>query len=276
MEVQGRTRPRWTRGQILTVALALVPFAAAIGFRTAERAPPHVEEAVKRPSLAFDQYFVDLGEIYNLPRAEAFFRFRNQGPSPARITKLEPSCGCLKPRLGRREYAPGEICEFSMSVLTTHQSPGPHEYELAITYEDPQPRTVTVSFKLNLRQSVRVDPSQLIFIQDGSKETQEKVIVTDMRQHPFHILGATCESPLVTAQVNDAVEVPEGGRDIPVLITVAAKVPSEGVDTAVILRTDDRVYPRIPIPLLIRDIHTKKIVPVSHHNLGATPREAGH
>jgi Protein of unknown function (DUF1573) len=269
MDGQGRLRPRWTFGQIVLLALAAVPFAASIGFRAVDRTPPPVKDTTKRPSLVFDQYFVDLTEIYNSPRAEAYFRFRNAGQHPARILSIEPSCGCLKPRLAKRDYAPGEVCEFSMSVFTTHQTAGLHEYTLTIGYQDPEPHTVTIGFKVVLRQDVKLDPSQLIFIQSGTEATEEKVVVTDMRPHPFRVTGATCQSPLVKTKVGEPVACTEGGRDTSVWITVAANVPPAGVDTAVYLTTDDPLYPRIPIPLLIRDFHVKKIEPVRQPAAGS-------
>ena len=45
----------------------------------------------------------------------------------------------MNTRIEMREYQPGEICEFTMNVLTTREKPGSHEYELRIDYEDPRP-----------------------------------------------------------------------------------------------------------------------------------------
>ncbi len=115
----------------------------------------------------FDQYLVNLGEIHNSARAEAHFRFKNCGSFPVRITNVVPSCKCLAPRIEKRAYAPGEISDFTLGVLTTHQTPGPHEYLLTLEYEDPQPRVVTVTFKLIIRREVTLSPSQLIVYQNG-------------------------------------------------------------------------------------------------------------
>src|SRR5262249_6932104 len=134
-----------SRSVVLT-ALAALPFAASLGFNAVSRAPQTPEHAGARPALVFDQYLVDLRTVRNMPRATAVYRFKNCGQSSARITKLTPSCGCLDPKLEKRIYRPGEIGEFALAVLTTHQEPGPHDYDVKIEYEDPEPRTATVAF----------------------------------------------------------------------------------------------------------------------------------
>ena len=59
-------------------------------------------------------------------------------------------------------------------MLTTHQTPGQHEYLVTIDYEDPQPRSVTVTFKLIIRREVTLSPGQLIIYQNGHTDTEQK------------------------------------------------------------------------------------------------------
>ncbi len=161
-------------GRLLLVAVASLPFLASIGFCSIERKPHPLCDSVEHPALVFDQYLVNLGEIHNTARVDAHFRFKNCGSFPVRITNVTPSCKCLAPRIEKRSYAPGEISDFTLGVLTTHQTPGPHEYQVTLEYEDPQPRVVTVTFKLVIRREVTLSPSQLIVLskrpqRDGAK-----------------------------------------------------------------------------------------------------------
>jgi hypothetical protein len=64
---------------------------------------------------------------------------------------------------------------------------------------------------------------------------------------------------LIKFHVGPPVDDPDGGRETTVIITVAAQVPTNGVQTAVMLSTDDPRYPRIPIPVWIRDMHASII-----------------
>ena len=261
---------RWTGGRAVLIAVAALPFAAALGFRCVPHTPQQAADSPSRPALVFDQYFVNLSEMHNTARVEALFHFKNCGKSPARITNLEPSCGCLNPKLEKRAYLPGEDCEFSLNVLTTRERPGPHDYELKIDYEDPEPRSVTVAFKIVVRREVTVRPSQLLFYQNGSQEAQRTILVTDMRPKPFRVTGATCKSPSVKVSLGQPIDDPDGGRETAVVITVAAQVPAKGEQATVFLSTDDPRYPRIPIPVWIRDIRMSTIQPAS----GARPAAA--
>jgi hypothetical protein len=244
-------------GRLFLIAVASLPFLASLGFCSIERKPRALCDSIDHPALVFDQYLVNLGEIHNSARAEAHFRFKNCGSFPVRITNVTPSCKCLAPRIEKRSYAPGEISDFALGVLTTHQTPGPHDYEVTLQYEDPQPRTVTVTFKLIIRREVTLSPSQLIVYQNGQSETEQKVVLTDMRPKPFRVTSATCRSPLVKVELQKPVDDPEGGRETTVVIRVAAQVPLGGEDCSVILATDDPHYPHIPVPLRIRDAHAK-------------------
>jgi len=250
---------RWPYRRIALVAAAALPFAASFGFCSVQRTPRTPVAAAERPALVFDQYFVNLSDLHNAARVEAWFHFKNCGKAPARITNLEPSCGCLNPKVEKRTYLPGENCEFSLGVLTTREKAGPHDYTLTIDYEDPKPRAVTVAFKVVVRREVTVRPSQLLFYQNGSDEAKRSIVITDMRPTPFHVTGATCKSLLVKFRVGPPIDDPDAGRETTIYITVAAQVPKEGVQTAVVLSTDDPRYPRIPIPIWIRDMRASTI-----------------
>ncbi len=248
---------RLTIGRLLLIAAAALPFAASLGFCSMERKPNPLRDSVERPAVVFDQYLVNLGEIHNTARAEAKFRFKNCGSFPVRITNVTPSCNCLSPKIEKRAYAPGEISDFTLAVLTTHQTPGQHEYLVTIDYEDPQPRSVTVTFKLIIRREVTLSPGQLIIYQNGHTDTEQKILLTDMRPKPFHVTSAYCRSKLVKVELGKTVDDPEGGRETTVVVRVAAQVPAAGEDCSVYITTDDPHYPKIPVPLRIRDVMAK-------------------
>ncbi len=265
---------RLTIGRLVLIGAAALPFAASLGFCSMERKPNPLRDSVERPAVVFDQYLVNLGEIHNTARAEAKFRFKNCGSFPVRITNVTPSCNCLSPKIEKRAYAPGEISEFTLGVLTTHQTPGQHEYLVTIDYEDPQPRSVTVTFKLTIRREVTLSPGQLIIYQNGHTETEQKVQLTDMRPKPFHVTSAYCRSKLVKVELGKTVDDPEGGRETTVIVRVAAQVPAAGEDCSVYITTDDPHYPKIPVPLRIRDVTAKVTPPAESETHAALPRAA--
>jgi hypothetical protein len=262
---------RWPLGWIALVAAAALPFLASLGFCSVSRTPRKSTGVVDRPSLIFDQYFVNLSELHNAARVEAWYHFKNTGKTPARITNLDPSCGCLNPKVEKREYLPGEECEFSLGVLMTREKPGPHDYFLRIDYQDPKPRSVTVAFKVVVRREVTVRPSQLMFFQSGTEGAPtQSILISDMRPTPFRVTGATCKSPLVKFQIGPATDDPDAGRETTVFITVEGQVPQQGVKTAVILSTDDPHYLKIPIPIWISNMHSSSIQRTSATAVGTS------
>jgi hypothetical protein len=264
---------RLTIGRLLLIGAAALPFVASLGFCSMERKPNPLRDSVERPAMVFDQYLVNLGELHNTATAEAKFRFKNCGNFPMRITKVTPSCSCLAPKIEKRAYAPGEISDFTLAVLTTHQTPGQHEYLVTIDYEDPQPRSVTVTFKLTVRREVTLSPGQLIIYQNGHTEAEQKVLLTDMRPKPFRVTKAYCRSKLVKVELGKTVDDPEGGRETSIIIRVAAQMPAAGEDTSVYITTDDPHYPKIPVPLRIRDV-TAKTPPAESETHAALPGSA--
>jgi hypothetical protein len=257
--------------QIALVAAAALPFLASLGFCSVQRTPRKPTGTVDRPALVFDQYFVNLSDLHNTARVEALYHFKNTAKTPVRITNLEPSCGCLNPKVEKREYLPGEECDFSLGVLMTREKPGPHDYFLRIDYQDPKPRSVTVAFKVVVRQEVTVRPQALMFFQSGTEGAPaQTIVVSDMRPKPLRVTGGTCESRLVKFQVGPATDDPDAGRETIVYVSVEGQVPKTGVKTAVILSTDDPHYPKIPILIWISDMHGSSIQKTSATSVGTS------
>ena len=137
----------WTR--LFLYVLAAFPFLISIVFHASGQTAQTPQSTSVPPSLAFDQYLVNLGPVPVPPRpiVLAHFPFMNRGTQPAVITELIPSCGCLNPQLEKRSYEPGESGEFLLRVVTTREEPGPKEYSVRVLYQDPQPLEVELTFK---------------------------------------------------------------------------------------------------------------------------------
>ena len=101
---------------------AVLPFVSAVAVQATGSKVRPISDAAPRDPLAFEQYLVNLGSPP--PRAEyaGRFAFRNVGSKPLVIQKLEPSCGCLNPRLEKKEFAPGEQGEFYLRVRAANDA----------------------------------------------------------------------------------------------------------------------------------------------------------
>ena len=242
------------RTAILSTA-ALLPFLLSLVFHAIGPAAAETAGGPDRPALTFNQYLVNFGDRPVEPQQFVFarFGFKNNSDRTAVITELKPSCGCLNPRLDKRTYQPGQTGEFFLRVQTANEQPGPKEYFLKLLYEDPQPREATLTLKVVLpEQKVVIEPKALMFYQLGSEPTTREITVTDYRARPLNVIGVESSSELVTAKL-DAVDCDaQGNRRLRVSITVAGQVPSGRHRALVTILSDDPVYDKLQVPLLVQ------------------------
>jgi hypothetical protein len=231
------------------------PFLLACGAYFAGPAPRGMARPAPLPALAFEQYQVDFREVKPSERVSAYFAFKNCGEHPVQVTGLVPSCGCLQPYLRKRQYQPGEVGEFLLSVQTANQTPGPKDYRVTVKYEDPLPREQEVVFKVVLPSNqVIVRPPSLAFYQLGNEAIEQEIVVTDLRSRPFEVLGVRCSSDVAKVELlphEGAAGSIGGGQKYKLKVTVDAKIPHGRHHALVSIFTDDEKYPELRVPLRI-------------------------
>lgn len=237
---------------------ALLPFGTSLLVHAAGVTAQPLRETVSRGGLAFEQYLVNLGSPP--PRAEyaARFAFQNTGSQPLKIRELVPSCGCLNPRLEKREFAPGEIGEFYLRVRAANERPGLHEYTCKIGYDDGQPREAEVRFKITLPdERVEIRPRALAIYQFNSELTTREITITDFRAAPedrplsrLEIVEATCSLPWVAVSVGEA-HIDELGLRRQAVVVTMTNVPAGTHHGAVTVKTNIPEYSELRVPLRV-------------------------
>ncbi|HUG17660.1 MAG TPA: DUF1573 domain-containing protein [Planctomycetaceae bacterium] len=205
--------------------------------------------------LVFSQYMVNEGVPEVQPYYYARFSFKNVSNETVTITELRPSCGCLNPKLEQRVYKPGEGGEFHLRVDPTKEKPGPHEYFVDVHYEDPQPRSARLTYKLTLlERKIEVAPKALVFYQlsDSGESTSQKVVISDYRSRHFEVLGVESTSPLATAELVSTELDEAENQHVTLDVTVTGSVPPGTSRALINLRTDDEIFKVIQVPILIR------------------------
>lgn len=255
MDASTRWWPRalWVAA-LLPFALSLVVHAAGV------KARPVVSDT-SRDSLAFEQYLVNLGSPP--PRSEylARFAFRNVGAQPLKILELKPSCGCLNPRLERKEFAPGEGGEFFLRVRAANEKPGPHEYTCQVVYDDGQPREAEVRFKISLpEERVEIRPRSLIVYQFNNQPTTREITIADFRAAPedrplarLEVVEATCTLTWVDVAIGEAQFDEIGQRQQKVVVTIT-DVPPGIHDGTIVVRTNLSEYAELRVPLRVEGL----------------------
>lgn len=249
--------PRWMRSALC--AAALVPFAGALASTSLPMRPAPVAAGTSTNALAFEQYQVNLGPIPPMPEVMARYTFKNVGQHPIHITELQPSCGCLNPRIEKRDYAPGETGSFHLRVQTASQNTGPQDFAVKLKYEVrpegaaavEQP-PVELAFKMILpEKQVSIRPRALAFYQLGTEPTTQEVAIVDDRGRGLQIVEVKASTPLLEAEVARS-ETREKLTEHTLKVTVAGTVPPGRMRALINVRTNDPTYKLLQIPIIIQ------------------------
>lgn len=234
----------------LCAPLLLSLTAVAVG-----RQPQEISDLPQLPALVFDQYLVDFHEVPPMEEVVARFAFRNVGNETVEIKKLIPSCGCLQPDVKKKTYEPQEAGQFFLRVQTPNQDPGQKEYRVKVQYEDPLPRERDLVFKVVLPQNQVLVRPKVLSIYHGSEasESIEELVITDLRTRPLEILGVSCTSQYVKAEVLPTDYNIAGPQRHRIKIMVQGAIPSGRHHSVVVISTDDpnQQYRELRVPLML-------------------------
>lgn len=208
------------------------------------------------PPLAFRQYAVNLHEVAPVATLTAPFAFWNRGDQSLTITRLEPSCGCLTPRLlgNRSEYGPGGQGLFEVQVETAREPAGPHTYSIRVHYTvDEQPHEELVTFRCEIpERNVTVTPPELYFYQLSDTPLASRIQVEDHRGKQLRIVEATSRSPYLTLEVGQQEQSGGGHFSTPIQVGVKPGLPPGSNHTIIAIKTDDPDFPLIRVPVFLQ------------------------
>ncbi|MFO1006550.1 MAG: DUF1573 domain-containing protein [Planctomycetaceae bacterium] len=269
----GSTAPasRWSASALCVLVLLVPAVASFFHSMTASRTQAAVV-GPERPALAFDQYMVDFGEAQPRPIHEAQFYFRNRSSRPVKITAVNPSCGCLTPRIvgfnaqrrhvERKEFAPGEYGVLAMGIRPAKEQPGEKSYTVVVDYDDGQKRSETLEFRITLpKKKLTVEPNELYFYQMTGDPDSRVIMVRDFRDNPADVVSVEVLTAGrkgqgeafsgVTAVRGEATTGADGEQTIPIQVNVAPDQPTGRRDGWIVITTNDPDSPKVKIPVLV-------------------------
>lgn len=208
------------------------------------------------------------------PRAihEAQFYFENRSSRTVKITAVKPSCGCLTPKIvgfnsqkkheERTEFAPGEQGILAMGIRPAKEQPGDKSYTVTLNYDDGQPRSETVEFRITLpKKKLTVEPNELYFYQLNGEPDSRVVMVRDFRDTPSQVLSVEATTagkpaevqplPGVTVVLGEVSPGADGEATWPIQVSVSPNLAPGRHDGWLVISTNDPEAPRVKIPILL-------------------------
>jgi len=246
-----------TRVSRALILLLLLPcLGSAFSQWTSETGPP-LTVTGDRPALVFESYLADRSHITaeSKPVISEEFYFRNKGTNVVRITELKPSCGCLSPSISSREIPPGETGRITLPIRTANEPAGLREYLLTVRYEDPQPREVTLTWKLRLpEKKLLIEPRVLMVIGDSPAASDYAVTISDFRpgrgQKPLRIRELQAAPDFIQAMLAGQ-STGEELSQTRVTVRFAEGLPPGQHRGLITLKTDDPDYPALQVPVIV-------------------------
>ena len=205
------------------------------------------------PALQADRSTIDRGEVRIGPPLVEHFALTNRGTLPLTITNVETSCGCLAPKLDRRDLAPGASATLAVEINTLSQPAGPIGWPVRVSCKSGETtETLEVILRAQLISEVRIEPAAAVFrIRNPRSVT---VTVTDTRNKPFKIIGVGASTPQITTEL-----LPGDGAVRQIKVTASPEGSPSTRSEIVWITTDDPLYPQIRVPV------TLTILPSSQH-----------
>jgi hypothetical protein len=203
-----------------------------------------------RAELRFVAPRADLGEVRSGAKLGHAFPFVNAGPGPVEIVEVRPGCGCLRPRLERTRYQPGEQGALLLEVNARGESAGPHTWRLQLLYRDGDtPREAALEVSAHVVTEVTLQPAALTLIAGGP--VAQDVLLTDLRPHPLTLRALATSAPYLRARATERTRDGLGHWVYRVRLEFSGDCPEGRHDEELVLYTDDPEYGELKLPITL-------------------------
>jgi hypothetical protein len=203
-----------------------------------------------RAELRFAAPRADLGEVRSGAKLGHAFPFVNAGPAPVEILEARPGCGCLRPRLERKRYQPGEKGAVLLEVDARGESAGPHIWRLQVLYRDGgATREATLEVAARVVTEVTLQPAALTLIAGGP--LAQDVLLTDLRPAPLTLRALATSAPYLRARATERTRDGLGHWVYRIRLEFSGDCPEGRRDEELVLYTDDAEYGELKLPITL-------------------------
>jgi hypothetical protein len=206
-----------------------------------------------RADLSFANPAVSVGEVRSGTPLRQRFAFVNDGPGHVEILDLQPSCGCVRPKLDKRSYAPGERGELMLEVHTLSQPAGENVWRLRVSYRAAgEPRTADLIVRGRIVAEVMVRPAVLTIFTEAV--AAHEIRLTDLRSRPLIVTGVSTSAPFLKGEFKGWVTVAGlavVGQEAIIGLSLGADCPDGRHEETVTISTDDPEYRELTVPVTV-------------------------
>jgi hypothetical protein len=203
-----------------------------------------------RAGLECPQPLAQAGTVRSGTPLTYVFRLVNSGSQAIRITEVHASCGCLAPRLERRQVGPGESTELQVAINTLTQAAGAHTWQVRVSYQEGERSDeLTVVLGARIVSEVAVEPPALTLTTDGV--LAHEVVVSDRRPKPLRLRAAEVSTPYLRASTGAPRRDPAGRSVCTIRLEVSPECPAGRHEAVLHIHTDDSTYPILDVPVTV-------------------------
>lgn len=216
--------------------------------------------------LLFVNDTAETGEILDLEPATVKFEFRNVGPGPLTITRVQSSCGCTVPDLDKKVYEPNEY-----GVITATFDPKGLQGNISRSIQVFTDSNTTPSTTINVRSYVKpvvvVMPKDILnfeLVEKGQGAVKEVRVFG--RFPEFEVTRASTDDPLMyDVEIEKKGEADVMGEMLPefvVRVKLKDTAPPGQHTGSLTIRTNDERRAIFSVGLLTRVIGDLEMSPV--------------
>jgi hypothetical protein len=216
--------------------------------------------------LVFVNDTAETGDILDLAPAEVRFEFRNVGPGPLTITRVQSSCGCTVPELDKKVYEPNEF-----GVITAKFDPKGLQGNISRSIQVFTDSNTTPSVSINVRSYVKpvvvVMPKDILnfeMVEKGQGAVKEVRVFG--RIPDFEVTRASTDDPLMyDVEIEKKGEADVMGEMLPefvVRVKLKDNAPPGQHTGSLTIRTNDERRAIFSVGLLSRVLGDLEMSPV--------------
>lgn len=209
-----------------------------------------LQTAPARAELECPQAVVDKGEVRSGLSLSHRFVFHNRGSAAVEITDVRPSCGCLAPKLDKRNFQAGESGELLLEVNTLTQPAGLHSWRITLRYKSGEvEQELSMYIRARIVTEITVEPPSLAIYTDSA--IGHEITVIDRRTEPLIVRAVPTSSPYVRTHLGDLNRDAAGQWRRTIRVEVSADCPEGTHIETLHICTSDPLYSELKVPFTV-------------------------